>query len=81
MDILQELFFIYLPWFIVLVIFWGFSRLINWAKHRKVGAFVFGIMVQMFLPDPKVEHTIHMVQEVKKGTNKKQNENGMSQDK
>jgi len=75
-DILQELFYLFLPWLIIFAMFWGLSRLINWARHRKAGAFVFGMMVQMFLPDPNVQQTIHMVQEVKKRTNKEHDESG-----
>jgi hypothetical protein len=74
-DTVLEVYHLYLPWLILLVIFWVFSRLVYWAKNRKAVAFVFGVMMQMFLPDPNVEQTIHMVQEVKKSAKKEQDEN------
>ena len=44
--------------------------MIDWARHKKVGAIAFCLFVQMFLPDPKAQVTIETVverkQEVKK---------------
>lgn len=42
-----------------------FALMIKWARKRKGAAMAFGILVQMFLPDPKVEQTIEMVAEKK----------------
>ena len=48
---------------ICMVVF--FALMIKWARKRKGAAMAFGILVQMFLPDPKVEQTIEMVAEKK----------------
>lgn len=44
------------------------------AKKRKVLAFVFGVAVQMFLPDPQVEKTIKMIVSEKKQQKSVENE-------
>ncbi|WP_372767352.1 hypothetical protein [Pseudoalteromonas sp.] len=54
----------------VLVFVWAFLmllcwKMIGWAKKRKTGAVVFGALVNMVLPDPKIEHTIAIVREQK----------------
>ncbi len=55
--------------FVVFAIVVGVFRLMfTWAKKQKGAALAFGILVQMFLPDPKVEHTIEMVVETKRET-------------
>ncbi|WP_394222049.1 hypothetical protein [Alteromonas gracilis] len=46
------------------VVFSG--SMIRWAKKQKGVAIVFGMLVQMVLPDPKVEQTIEIVVESKK---------------
>ena len=43
-----------------------FALMYKWAKKQKGAAMAFGMLVQMFLPDPKVEQTIEMVVESKK---------------
>lgn len=46
-------------------IFYLFWRAIGWAKQRKTGAYVFGALVQMLLPDPNVAKTIAVVEQQK----------------
>ena len=46
--------------------------MIDWARHRKAGAIAFGLLVQMFLPDPKAQVTIEMVVELKQEVKKQQ---------
>lgn len=42
-----------------------FICLYRWAKKQKGVAMAFGILVQIFLPDPKVQQTIEAVSEAK----------------
>jgi hypothetical protein len=58
-----------LAWCAVFYLFW---RAIAWAKQRKTGAYVFGALVQMLLPDPNVAKTIAIVEQQKKKTVKQQ---------
>ena len=46
--------------------------MIDWARHRKAGAIAFGLLVQMFLPDPKAQVTIEMVVELKQEVKRQQ---------
>ena len=46
--------------------------MIDWARHRKVGAIAFCLFVQMFLPDPKAQVTIKTVVERKQEVKKQQ---------
>jgi hypothetical protein len=60
---MENMFFLILaPWlvFVILAIF--ACLLLKFAKKRKGIAFAFGVLVQMFAPDPMVEQTIKMVQ-------------------
>lgn len=42
-----------------------FYLMYRWARKRKGAAMAFGMLVQMFLPDPKVQQTIEIVSESK----------------
>ncbi|VEL98353.1 hypothetical protein ALT761_03371 [Alteromonas sp. 76-1] len=42
-----------------------FALMYLWARKQKGAAIVFGMLMQMILPDPKVQHTIEMVTEAK----------------
>ena len=42
-----------------------FYLMYKWARKRKGAAMAFGMLVQMFLPDPKVQQTIEIVTESK----------------
>lgn len=78
MEVINELarlFAPYIVFFMLLVIFW---LLYKSAKRWRGVAFAFGMLVQIFLPDPKVEQTIQMVVEEKRAKKQsiKQAENG-----
>ncbi|MCF6455925.1 hypothetical protein [Pseudoalteromonas sp. MMG024] len=54
----------------VLVFVWAFFilllwKMVGWAKKRKTGAYVFGALVHMVLPDPKIEQTVAIVKQQK----------------
>lgn len=54
-----------MPW-MIFIGFIGFAwKMVSWARKRKSGAYAFGALVQMVLPDPYVERTIKLVQEEK----------------
>jgi len=65
MLFLQEFYFeiglVLLPWLVFLIVGMMAAKLLSWARGRKGGAIVFGVLVQMFLPDPYVERTIAAV--------------------
>jgi hypothetical protein len=42
-----------------------FYLMYRWARKQKGIAMAFGMLVQMFLPDPKVQQTIEIVTESK----------------
>jgi hypothetical protein len=54
--------FVYLGFAAVLGFFYLMYR---WARKRKGAAMAFGMLVQIFLPDPKVQQTIEIVTESK----------------
>ncbi len=65
---------IYLPLLVVLTILLliGFFILMyRWARKQKGAAMAFGMLVQMFLPDPKAQQTIEHVIEAKQQETKK----------
>ncbi|GHF97799.1 hypothetical protein [Thalassotalea marina] len=63
---LLEILLVFAP-FVVFVLCAIVGRLLyRVAKKRKALAFVFGVAVQMFLPDPQVEKTIKMIVSEKK---------------
>lgn len=51
--------------FVWCFIFFLFFKAIGWAKQRKTGAYVFGALVQMLLPDPQVTKTIAVIEQQK----------------
>ena len=58
----------FLPVFVCLgfgVILGFFYLMYRWARKQKGAAMAFGMLVQMFLPDPKVQQTIEIVMESK----------------
>ena len=63
---ISQLIELFLPWLGFVSAILVFAKLLSWAKNRKTGALVFGILVQMFTPDPYAERTIKVVQEDKK---------------
>ena len=65
MGSLQDVFLPLLVWLFFLCLIGFFALMYRWARKRKGAALAFGFMVQMFLPDPKVEQTIQCVTEVK----------------
>lgn len=62
---LDKLFEIYQPWIAFLGIIFTFTRIYQWARNQKTGALIIGLLVQMILPDPKVEQTIEIIQQEK----------------
>lgn len=55
-----------LPWLTFLLLVLLGQKMYRWALQRKSAAFAFGMVVQMFLPDPNVQKTIEIVTEEKK---------------
>lgn len=58
----------FLPLFVCLgfaTVLGFFYLMYRWARKRKGAAMAFGMLVQMFLPDPKVQQTIEIVTESK----------------
>ena len=76
MTWLDELMQIYLPWIVFAGIIFTFALLFKWARNKKTGALIFGVLIQMIMPDPYAERTITVVQEERKATKKEQDENG-----
>ena len=66
MEIINELASLFAPYIIFLAMSAIFWLLYKSAKRWRGVAFAFGMLVQMFLPDPKVEQTIQMVIEEKR---------------
>lgn len=59
---MENAFYIVLaPWLVFIVLALIAKLLISFAKRRRGVAFAFGILVQMFSPDPFVERTIETV--------------------
>lgn len=76
MDKLDEIVYALLPWISLLVVIGFFSKLTGWARKRKGAAIAIGLLVQMFIPDPKVQETIQVIVKQKQQQVKKQLENG-----
>ena len=72
MNLLIEIFKVVMPWFVFLVFVLLCIKMTDWARHRKAGAIAFGLLVQIFLPDPKAETTIEAVVERKQEVKKQQ---------
>ncbi|MGJ8682503.1 hypothetical protein [Paraglaciecola sp.] len=79
MTLLAELWGLFMPW----IVFMGFVylciKMTGWAKNRKAGAIAFGLLVQMFIPDPKAKITIEAVAKQKQEVKKQQD--GIAKDK
>jgi hypothetical protein len=58
MNNLHTLFQGILPWLLFIAFILICLKMNNWARHKKAGAIAFGLLVQMFLPSPKVQATI-----------------------
>lgn len=72
MNNLIEIVKVVMPWFVFLVFIWLCLKMIDWARHGKAGAIAFGLLVQIFLPDPKAQVTIESVVERKQEVKKQQ---------
>ena len=61
MERLQDAFLPLMVWlgFIGMVVF--FACMYRWARRQKGAALAFGMLIQMFLPDPKAQKTIEWV--------------------
>jgi len=70
-----------LPWFSFCLIAFTTIKLIKGAKSRKGVAVCFGVLVQLFSPDPYVERTIEMVTVEKQAAKKQQYKSGDIKDK
>ncbi|MFT2092948.1 hypothetical protein [Paraglaciecola sp. 2405UD69-4] len=75
MIALQNLFNEFVPWLLFLVFILFFLKMITWARNRKAAAIAFGLLVQMYLPDPKAQITIEAVAERKQEVKKAQGGN------
>lgn len=58
-------------WLVFLCMLAFFTLMYRWARKRKGPAMAFGMLVQMFLPDPQVQQTIEFVVESKQQKRKK----------
>ncbi len=56
------LFIVFAPWLTFVVLAMIACCLLKLARKRRGIAFAFGVLVQMFIPDPQVEQTIKTVQ-------------------
>ena len=72
MSNVYTLFQVILPWLLFMAFILICLKMIDWARHRKAGAIAFGLLVQMFLPDPRAQVTIEMVVERKQEVKKQQ---------
>jgi len=55
MEIFLEQIQMFSPWVFLISITLIFIKLLSWAKNRKTGILIIGLLMQMFLPDPYVE--------------------------
>ncbi len=58
MDYYYSIFIIFTPWLSFILLALLAKKLLSSANKRKGVAVAFGVLVQMFLPDPQVEKTI-----------------------
>mgnify|MGYP001108089144 CR=1 FL=1 len=58
-------------WLVFVCLLAFFLLMYHWARKKKGAAMAFGMLVQMFLPDPKVQQTIEFVVESKQEERKK----------
>ncbi|NMP31701.1 hypothetical protein HII17_09015 [Thalassotalea sp. M1531] len=61
-----------LIWLGFLCLIWFFRVLCRLAKKQKGVALAAGLLFQMFLPDPKIQHTIEFIAEKKEKSGKAQ---------
>lgn len=65
MEALEKVYLPLLVWLFIVCLIGFFGLMYRWAKKQKGAALAFGMFVQMFLPDPKVQQTIECVAESK----------------
>lgn len=71
MEDLHEVFIPLLVWLGFPLLIGFFAMMYKWARKQKGAAMAFGMLVQMFLPDPKVQQTIEFVVEAKQEKDEK----------
>ena len=71
MERLENAFLAVSVYLVIIAVIAFFAMLYGWAKKQKGAAMAFGMLVQMFLPDPKVQQTIEIVVEAKQKESKK----------
>ena len=76
MDSYYDLFIVLTPWLSFVFFALCAKKLIASANKRKGIAVAFGVLVQMFLPDPQVEKTIETVIVEKRAVKKQQQNDG-----
>ena len=65
MDGILETYLSLFVWLFVICLMGFFIKMVGWAKKQKGAAMAFGMLVQMFLPDPNAQATIECVAESK----------------
>lgn len=73
MDYYQEVLLAFSPWGVFIIFALLAKKLLNSANKRRGMAVAFGVLVQMFLPDPQIQKTIETVIIQKQVVGKKQN--------
>ena len=76
MDVLMLIMAVVWPWLLFVVFILLCIKLVSWARQRRTSAIAFGVVVQMFIPDPKAQITIEAIAERKQQVKKQQDENG-----
>ncbi len=74
MDYYYSIFIIFTPWLSFILLALLAKKLLSSANKRKGVAVAFGVLVQMFLPDPQVEKTIETIIVEKREINTRENE-------
>lgn len=80
METLSVLFEITKPWLMFIGVIYVWWKMIYWARNRKALVITFGLLMQMFLPDPKAQITIEAVAERKQEVKKQQAGNAKPKD-
>ena len=75
MDVLMSILAVVWPWLLFVVFILLCIKLVSWARQRRTSAIAFGVVVQMFIPDPKAQITIEAIAERKQQVKKQQDEN------
>ena len=78
MESIREAYLPLLVWLFVICLMGIFIKMYGWAKKQKGVAMAFGILVQIFLPDPKAQATIEFIAESKQ---EKRNKSEQADDK